>query len=902
MAQIHPGPDDIGVAIYNQDAEDIFAKLTSEQARTNLWRLLLAGGEGIDTGDDVDDKTLSPFIPLAEKLQEFFHKIETSEDRKQLWLKLIKNEQHRPIIFEIIVNDPNLMQYCDSSKLDEVRLAEHLSVLDIKLEFAMFFRERRHEKLELYRLVVVIGAWLVVISIIIIIAWGTLSILEDTWYSYDLDVLQVVGAFFRVTGLSIYSTVPTYEFDLFYMMTRPNNWMFLWAFCGVATIGCFIAGGTQIIGGGFGYAWFMLILVGLWWFANIVWTSFVTYPRFVLLVQVFLIVSLTDQAFSDLSTAFSGSTGNNYYIVTPILYFLCALFILGITIVYFNKDRRRMLVDPTHRPAVSSASSSQLVAGRDISLKQESQYSGKDMESQKSTVSILDAEKQKGQFNVMDRGWGADAINSSVYSLCVVVGIIYIISGITEASSGQPLSNYIVWYIAAVADLGPLIVLAIITPKKAFTLLARWFEKRPERLEKDGAFLSALVKLSTTSADGAEVWVKRNTKDRVEYYGDAVQGCVDRGFWMLGNVHVSHARGVTTTVTYDKDVDVSWQKYYSRSKLVDGIPASGLVTKTTESAESTASTTSKQVVRPMAPPSTNAWLVENFDIKKEHMVAYEPTCVVSLVEQPSAAAASADNSAEIRSDTIQFLFTQQKLLQASAKKLLREFKWPGIKVFKENKLFLTSPREMGNEAERSKIYSLSQPADPRKKKIDFFISHSWLDDAKWKEEALSKFAEDFKKRHFRYPTFWFDKVCIDQNNPSDGIAVLPINIGACEGVLVLLGPTYMSRLWCIWELFSLFTFCNRELALERLKIIPVHDGKSVVNLAEQVNNFNIDNAHCFDPNEEFKLRHLMIDVIGDKELTESLKTIQQHEEHIKAVPVPVPVLSGNCLTSQSKPT
>ena len=51
-----------------------------------------------------------------------------------------------------------------------------------------------------------------------------------------------------------------------------------------------------------------------------------------------------------------------------------------------------------------------------------------------------------------------------------------------------------------------------------------------------------------------------------------------------------------------------------------------------------------------------------------------------------------------------------------------------------------------------------------------------------------------------------DKVCIDQNNIRDGLKVLPVNVMACNKMLVLCGETYVQRLWCAWELFTLFSF------------------------------------------------------------------------------------------------
>ena len=67
--------------------------------------------------------------------------------------------------------------------------------------------------------------------------------------------------------------------------------------------------------------------------------------------------------------------------------------------------------------------------------------------------------------------------------------------------------------------------------------------------------------------------------------------------------------------------------------------------------------------------------------------------------------------------------------------------------------------------------------------------------------------------------FWLDKVCIDQNNIGDGLKVLPVNVMACKKMLVLCGPTYTQRLWCAWELFTLFSFSSFKQAVSRVHIV-----------------------------------------------------------------------------------
>jgi hypothetical protein len=66
----------------------------------------------------------------------------------------------------------------------------------------------------------------------------------------------------------------------------------------------------------------------------------------------------------------------------------------------------------------------------------------------------------------------------------------------------------------------------------------------------------------------------------------------------------------------------------------------------------------------------------------------------------------------------------------------------------------------------------------------------------------------------------------------------------------------------------LFTFCNKELGLERMQIICIDEDIDVV---EAIENFDINKAHAFDPNEEYRLRYIMLDVIGKDTVVESFK-------------------------------
>jgi hypothetical protein len=191
----------------------------------------------------------------------------------------------------------------------------------------------------------------------------------------------------------------------------------------------------------------------------------------------------------------------------------------------------------------------------------------------------------------------------------------------------------------------------------------------------------------------------------------------------------------------------------------------------------------------------------------------------------------------------------------------------------------------------------------REKKIDFFMSHSWSDtDGHAKYCALEAVATAFRRDTGRWPTFWLDCVCFDQADLSNSLRVLPVNIQACDRVLVLCGETYCTRLWCVWELYIVFAFAPKDQAAARVLLQELHPAPSqgdgrlhgvgsdrererqnereserqneresetetahenenplVVDIPTLLSEFDLSTACCYDPNEELKIRRVIAD-------------------------------------------
>jgi len=133
--------------------------------------------------------------------------------------------------------------------------------------------------------------------------------------------------------------------------------------------------------------------------------------------------------------------------------------------------------------------------------------------------------------------------------------------------------------------------------------------------------------------------------------------------------------------------------------------------------------------------------------------------------------------------------------------------------------------------------------------IDWFISHSWHDDPRAKFQCLQEEANAFKRLRGRWPVLWLDKVCIDQANIRQSLKCLPVYLMACNSMLVLGGTTYIDRLWCVWELYTLFAVSERDP-----KLIVRDFSWGATTLTERLATFTLgEHANCYDPNEKAKL-------------------------------------------------
>jgi hypothetical protein len=166
--------------------------------------------------------------------------------------------------------------------------------------------------------------------------------------------------------------------------------------------------------------------------------------------------------------------------------------------------------------------------------------------------------------------------------------------------------------------------------------------------------------------------------------------------------------------------------------------------------------------------------------------------------------------------------------------------------------------------------------------VDAFVSHSWHDPSEDKWTGLQAWRERFKVRHGREPRVWFDKCCIDQLDIDDSLMCLPVHLAACKKFLMIAGSTYVSRMWCIMEIFVFLAAVND---MSRLECIPLRadttpdtaaeaeaadETKAENDVLEMFRAFTVGNCQCFSNDVRDKLLSIIEAGCGTLESFDSL--------------------------------
>lgn len=157
--------------------------------------------------------------------------------------------------------------------------------------------------------------------------------------------------------------------------------------------------------------------------------------------------------------------------------------------------------------------------------------------------------------------------------------------------------------------------------------------------------------------------------------------------------------------------------------------------------------------------------------------------LIGWISSRGAAGSSATKMAQLMGagSTKDVMKTSQELLRSVDFSLLRSTDWDPTQI-PGDALSRTRPAHIGE--------------------IDAFVSHSWQADPAAKWAALEKWANEFREQHGRWPLLWIDRFCVDRTQLSTSIACLPVFVSAANTMLVLYDETFLSRMWCVVELFA----------------------------------------------------------------------------------------------------
>lgn len=137
---------------------------------------------------------------------------------------------------------------------------------------------------------------------------------------------------------------------------------------------------------------------------------------------------------------------------------------------------------------------------------------------------------------------------------------------------------------------------------------------------------------------------------------------------------------------------------------------------------------------------------------------------------------------------------------------------------------------------------------------DAFVSHSWRDQGQAKWQALQAWGSAFVERNSQEATVWFDKCCVDQKAIEMDLRCLPIFLTGCSRLVVLCGPTYLSRLWCVLEIF---TFIHMGGLAEEIELVQVlregfelEDAEAILHAFDC---FDARECQCFDEGDKHRI-------------------------------------------------
>lgn len=185
------------------------------------------------------------------------------------------------------------------------------------------------------------------------------------------------------------------------------------------------------------------------------------------------------------------------------------------------------------------------------------------------------------------------------------------------------------------------------------------------------------------------------------------------------------------------------------------------------------------------------------------------------------------------------------------------------RLLRAQPLSTLSRKNLANSKPDPTLYADSVPA--KFGDLHAFMSHSWSDDGDIKYDKLHEWdRERGGDGDEMSPSgapgsealIWLDKSCINQQSINESLAALPIFLAACQKLLILAGPTYSSRLWCVMEIF-VFLRVNGKGEDLVVKLLSEH-----TNLIESLQTFKAEKARTFLEGDRQRLLAIIESAFG----------------------------------------
>ncbi len=757
---------------------------------------------------------------------------------------------------------------------------------DLTASFERFFKERSENKKELYGKITSLGY--------ITFAGGLIIVYTGTMLNFMYALISL-GALFCSCGICIFSTIPTDEMNLDEIFEKRIFFRRLVSFF-VGSMVLTVAAAMSVFPP---YIAFLLIFGAIWMYAE-------PYYR---LPSTDNLPSVSGDGESENTRSYWRQLVNAPFtsrlvVLGNVLFVPTWAFFLfhaaPVTLVDNSLISGWMGYDETFRDYAAS--------NKDIALGYAFQGV---IYLIANVISVIISHRIYTSHNDL-QGFRMKAFYSVLYCWLDAVGVAQLLFGIYESLDIQLIreetieaKNVGLWlYLIGVALLSPSVVVLVFGSRKCFRLMARYFEHSQQQLAADGAEMALLVSsCEVIDTNSNTRWVRRlrqstskstdsrskkmpiddNVSDHpYSLHAASAKTSLQLDFWMLGTIVKNDEEDIVLKLSKSQDDALFWASYKGNNLET------------------------RQQELPAGGSSFETWKKQNFicgcicssdtcgkDCECKHCEEKCTKCGTPDCKCKSKCPCSveySENRTQVSFDAakqeVTLTLQTPKIPKKTSKELqewvndnMRAYEYDGKKF--EEELFKQSPREVQG-SEVTEMFKKSAYLKDLKgySKVDYFISHAWDDDAMQKYKIVKEIGDNMVKRNMvtmtsRKPTFWFDKVCIDHSAEAEAmsLAVLPINLSKCRKVLILLGEKYLMRLWCIWELFSIFVFANKELAMERVEIkcLGEEDATWEQNI-KTLENFDISTAHCFDPNEEFKLRTI-IEGIGIDTLQMILRDI-----------------------------